>query len=200
MITIGIELNHVVRNINKQLLKYYIKDYHPELDEDEIDENSDVLNDIIKFESQYDKSNFIYINYPYEIFGCAPLMDRNLGRDITKWQHDLSDREDNEYRIVLYSLYEDELTIQSSYFFLSKIGTRVREVFFPKDINEIFDKCDIIITSNQEVINHKDDGVKKVLINKNYNANLKTLCDLNYDTLTDIIQDTEFIDKLNTHE
>lgn len=198
MYTIGIELNHVIRNINKQLLKYYAKDYHPEIDIDEIDENSDVLNNVIKFDSKYEKSNFIYVDYPYEIFGCAPTMDRNLGRDITKWQKDLENREDNDYRIVFYSLYEDELTIQSSYFFLSKIGTRVRKIFFPKDINEIFEECDAVITANKEVINANNRNVKAILINKDFNTEVKENADLNYDTLEDIINDKAFIEKITT--
>ena len=37
MITIAIELNHVVRNVNKQILKYYQKDINPELDIDNIE-------------------------------------------------------------------------------------------------------------------------------------------------------------------
>ena len=36
--TIGIELNHVVRNINRQMLKYYSKDIDPSLDIEEIDD------------------------------------------------------------------------------------------------------------------------------------------------------------------
>ena len=35
MVKIGIELNNVVRNYNKQILKYYQKDINPELDLDE---------------------------------------------------------------------------------------------------------------------------------------------------------------------
>ena len=41
--TIGIELNHVVRNINRQMLKYYSKDIDPSLDIEEIDDKEDVL-------------------------------------------------------------------------------------------------------------------------------------------------------------
>ena len=38
MIRIGIELNDVVRNVNKQILKYYQKDIDPTLDLDDIDD------------------------------------------------------------------------------------------------------------------------------------------------------------------
>ena len=38
MIRIGIELNNVIRNVDKQILKYYQKDIKPELDIEDIDE------------------------------------------------------------------------------------------------------------------------------------------------------------------
>ena len=43
MLTIGVELNHVVRNINKQILKYYAKEFDPSMDWEELDENVDVF-------------------------------------------------------------------------------------------------------------------------------------------------------------
>ena len=95
MITIAIELNHVIRNINKQLLKYYKRDYHPELDIDNIDcVKENVLDKYIKFNSKKERNEFIYIDYPYEIFGCAKAMDSNLPRDITNWMEEMSNRED----------------------------------------------------------------------------------------------------------
>ena len=36
-IRIGIELNHVIRNINKQIVKYYQQDYDESIDLDEVD-------------------------------------------------------------------------------------------------------------------------------------------------------------------
>ena len=62
MITIGIELNHVVRNINKQILKYYQKEFDPSLDIDELDDKKDVLEAYTKFKSKNEKNNFIYID------------------------------------------------------------------------------------------------------------------------------------------
>ena len=131
--TIGIELNHVVRNINGQMLKYYAKDIDPSIDIEEINDKEDVLEKYLKFPSKHDKNEFIYIDYPYEIFGCAKTMEKNLPTSITNWLSDISDIEDKEIKIIFYSLGEEALTIQSSYFFLSRIGTRVREVIFPTD-------------------------------------------------------------------
>ena len=47
MITIGIELNYVLRDINKQIIKYYSKEFDPSIDIDEI-EIKNVIEDLFK--------------------------------------------------------------------------------------------------------------------------------------------------------
>ena len=198
MITIAIELNHVIRNVNKQLLKYYQRDYHPELETDKIDEKREnVLETYIKFDSKRERNEFIYIDYPYEIFGCAKAMDKNLPRDITSWMEEMTNREDEEFRVIYYSLGEEALTIQSSYFFLSKLGTRVREVIFPKDIDELKDKCDVIISSDEKSLTWAKENDKlpvKILSNGNNEADDDDK--FAYATMEDVIEDDKFLDKL----
>lgn len=195
MITIGIELNHVVRDINKQILKYYSRDIKA-LDEDEINTKDDISKYCV-FESKHDKNNFIYIDYPYEIFGCAKTIEKNLSVMITNWLSDIENIEDEDIRIVFYSLYEEALTIQSTYFFLSKTGTRVREVFFPKKSQEIWNHCDVIITANNDIL--KDEiPQNKILvkIERTFNKNIKSKAQLAYSNLSDVISDEEFFTKL----
>ena len=49
MKTIAIELNHVVRNINKQLIKYYKRNFDNSLDDENIDEvNKNFYNSFMK--------------------------------------------------------------------------------------------------------------------------------------------------------
>lgn len=198
MITIAIELNHVIRNVNKQLLKYYQRDYHPEMETDKIDEkHENVLETYIKFDSKRERNEFIYIDYPYEIFGCAKAMDKNLPRDITSWMEEMTNREDEEFRVIYYSLGEEALTIQSSYFFLSKLGTRVREVIFPKVIGELKDKCDVIISSDEKSLTWAKENDKlpvKILSNGNNEADDDDK--FVYATMEDVIEDDKFLDKL----
>lgn len=197
MLTIGVELNHVVRNINKQIIKYYAKEFSPETDIDEIDDKEDVFKTFAKFNSNYEKNNFIFIDYPYEIFGCANTMEKKLAVKITNWLTDISNIEDEDIRIVFYSLNEGELSIQSTYFFLSKIGTRVRKVFFPKNIDEVWDECDVVITARDEFFEREiPEGKKVVLINRPFNEKVKDKAFLNYDNLSEIITDEDFFNKL----
>ena len=197
MLTIGVELNHVIRNINKQIIKYYAKEFSPETDIDEIDDKEDVFKTFAKFNSNYEKNNFIFIDYPYEIFGCASTMEKKLAVKITNWLTDISNIEDEDIRIVFYSLNEGELTIQSTYFFLSKIGTRVRKVIFPKNIDEVWDECDVVITARDEFFEKEiPEGKKVVLINRPFNQKVKDKSFLNYDNLSEIITDEDFFNKL----
>ena len=197
MITIGVELNHVVRNINKQIIKYYAKDYAPDVDPDDIDDREDVLKTFAKFDSKYERNNFIFIDYPYEIFGCANTMEKKLAVKITNWLTDISNIEDEDIRIIFYSMNEEAITIQSTFFFLSKIGTRVRKVIFPKSIEEVWEECDVVITARDEFFEKEiPEGKKVVLINRPFNKDCKDKAFLNYDNLSEIITDEEFFNKL----
>ena len=197
MITIGVELNHVVRNINKQIVKYYAKEFTPDVDPDDIDDKENVLKTFAKFNSKYERNNFLYVDYPYEIFGCASTMENKLAVKITNWLTDISNIEDEDIRIIFYSMNEEALTIQSTFFFLSKIGTRVRKVIFPKTIEEVWDECDAVITARDEFFEKEiPEGKKVVLINRPFNKNSKDKAFLNYDNLSEIITDEEFFNKL----
>ena len=197
MITIAIELNHVVRNVNKQILKYYQKDIKPELDVDNIDEKDDVFK-YAEFDSKRDRNEFVYIDYPYEIFGCAKPMDKNLPTKINNWLASLANEEDEAYNVIYYALNEEALTIQSSFFFLSKIGTRVREVLFPFEPKEIIDRADVVITSNSSIIDEANgSNAKVVLINRPTNKDAKDKAFLSYDSLADLINDSDFLKKIN---
>ena len=198
MIRIGIELNDVVRNINKQILKYYQKDIDPSLDLDEVDEKDDVFK-YAKFDSNKSKNEFIYIDYPYEIFGCAKTMTKDLQVEMNNWLSELTNYEDDDVEIYFYSLNEESLTIQSSYFFLSKIGTRVRKVIFPRDLNDLMKDTDVIVTANKKVVDFLDGkkGIYSILINNNINSECKDKTNANYDSLSDVIKDEGLLNTLH---
>lgn len=192
MIKVAIELNDVVRNINKQILKYYQKDIDPSLDIDEIDDKDDPFK-YVKFDSNKDKNEFIYIDYPYELFGCAKTMNKDIQPDMTYWLANLTNYEDDEVKVIFYSLNEESLTIQSTYFFLSKIGTRVREVLFPRNIDELAERCDVVITANKTVIDELKDSKYTVLINNKTNEEYKEKVNKSYDTLNEAIKDESLL-------
>lgn len=197
---IGIELNNIVRDLNKQIIKYYKKDINQSFDDKNVNYNVTNIIDNIDFKSKKAKFEYMYVDYPYEIFGCAPTTHRNLAVTINNWLISLGNKEDDRYDVKFFSLKEEALSIQSTYYFLSKIGCRVREMFFPKDGVEMWKKCDVIITLNERIIDNKPEGKVVVLINKDDNKNLQGKVDLHYDSLFDLISDTEFINKVRQIE
>ena len=197
---IGIELNNIVRDLNKQIIKYYKKDINQSFDDKNVNYNVTNIIDSIDFKSKKAKFEYMYVDYPYEIFGCATTTHRNLAVTINNWLISLGNKEDDSYDVKLFSLKEEALSIQSTYYFLSKIGCRVREMFFPKDGVEMWNKCDVIITLNERIIDNKPEGKVVVLINKDDNKNLQGKVDLHYDSLFDLISDSEFINKVKQIE
>ena len=201
MLTIGVELNHVVRNVNKQLLKYYQKEFDPSLEIDELDDKVDVISKYMKFKSKKQKYDFIYIDYPYEIFGCAGTSENKLAAKITNWLVNISNIEEEDIRIVFYSLNEDALAIQSTFFFLSKIGARVRKVFFPKNVKEVWDECDVVITANNQLFEEEiPEGKKVVLIDREFNKENQEKAFLHYGNLSEVIDDNNFLKQFINEE
>lgn len=202
MITIAIELNNVIRNFNKQLLKYYQRGYQNDLDIDKIDEiNENVIEKYIKFDSKRELKEFIYIDYPYELFGCAKPMSKNLATNINLWMENIGNIENEDIRVIYFSLNEEALTIQSSYFFLSKIGTRVREVIFPNNIEELNNKCDVVISSNNDVLNWANENKKlPIKVSTNWKVSdddkLTNDYEMTYNTMDEIIEDAKFFEKV----
>lgn len=186
---IGIELNGVIRDINQQIVDYYRKDFDKSFDVESVDLDRVDFLPQIPFKSKEEEDKFMYIDYPYEVFGCAGTMHMHLPNTLNTWHRHLPKTDD----ILLFSLMESGLSIQSSYFFLSKIGCKIREVFFPKKAKEIWDKCDVVITTNKQVVRSKPQGKKVILIKKSDNMKLRKKCDLVYSNLTEICQDANFL-------
>lgn len=198
MIRIAIELNHVYRAINTQILKYYQKGIDENFDEfDEIKPEEVEIEKMLNFENDKQKYNFMFIDYPFEIFGCGKTVDNDLPAYFNEWLENLSDEDDETYEVMFFSINEKDLSIQSSYFFLAKTGTRCRKVIFPKDSSEIWNEADVVITVNENVINTKKDNKKSILIKKDYNENLVSKSDFVYNSLIDIINDKDFLNKIN---
>ena len=186
---IGIELNGIIRDINQQIVDYYRKDFDKQFDVEKIDMDRVNFLPQIPFESKKVEDKFMYIDYPYEVFGCAGTMEMHLPNTLNTWHRNLPKKDD----ILLFSLMESGLSIQSTYFFLSKIGCKIREVFFPKKAKDIWEKCDVVITTNKQIVNSKPVNKKVILIRKNDNYKLGKKCDLVYDTLTELCRDEKFL-------
>ena len=172
MVRIGIEVNGIIRDVNKQILKYYVKDINKEFDDEGVDMDVFNLADHLDFGSKKKKHDFMYIDYPYELYGCAKECKKDLLVRFNDWLDELNNAYGSEVEVFFFSPMENALTIQSTYFFLSKTGCRVREMRFPKDARDVWKIADIVVTNNKEVIESRPSDKFCILVENSENKTL----------------------------
>lgn len=192
---IAIDINDVVRDYTNQFIKCYQKIIDPSF---EISENDvtdfDFMNVFPFIDDGGNQSKELYYKFKYEdaaydLFGRAEIMDRRLSSEMTLWlQNTLRNFDDGKIPDVLFvSPFEMNLSIQATLSFLARIGTRVRELYFPTDSMTIWDKCDILITANPNLIKNVPEGKIVFKVNTPYNKEVKSK--YSFESLLDIIHD-----------
>lgn len=193
---LAIDLNDVIRDYSRNFVKYFKKGINHAFDEESVDFYTNDMEILLPFTSSEQYRRFVYEDYPFELYSKCPIVDRNLGRDLNEWvEFELSDE---DIDVMIVSPMECDLTIQSTYSFLAKIGSRIREVYFPIDSATVWDKCDALISANPRFFNNKKDGKKIIKINKDYNK--ECIADFNYNSLLEVIQDKTFVSKIKNGE
>lgn len=186
---IAIDINDVIRDNISQFIQYYRKaeDNFCELTRDDV--TSDKFDEIFEFESRDEYLTFKYTDYAYELYGRAETVEENISPKLNEWiQNALSDLDDEDIPEVMFvSPFEYALTIQATYAFLARIGTRVREIYFPKDSSTIWDRCDILITASPDLISNKPEGKVAIKIDAPYNKDIDA--DYTFEKMSDVIND-----------
>ncbi|MBP5456687.1 MAG: hypothetical protein J6Y37_09320, partial [Paludibacteraceae bacterium] len=156
-IRIAIDINDVVRDYSRQFSECY-KKYTGNWN-DTPDVTSFDYMECFDFADNDEYVNFRYVDYAFDLSAKAEAMDKMLPYKLNDWlQNTLRDVDEDKIPEVMFvSALESGLTIQATYFFLSKIQTRVREVYFPIDSSTIWDRCDLLITANPKFINSVPD-------------------------------------------
>lgn len=190
---LAIDLNDVVRDYSRNFVKYFKKGINHSFNEEDVEFYTNDMQQLLPFNSDEQYRRFVYEDYPFELYSKCPAVEQNLPRDLNEWLEFSLPADDVE--VMFVSPMECDLTIQSTYSFLAKIGSRVREVYFPVDSTTVWNKCDVLITANPRFFQNKVDGKKIVKINKDYNKDYTG--DLSYDSLMDIINDNKFLNKID---
>ena len=140
--------------------------------------------------------NFVYNTYAFELFGKCPTCSRGLEHTLNDWtEKTIKDLDiDEEIEVMFVSTMEYGTSIGNTYFFISKLGTKVREVFFPTDSFEIWDKCDVLITANPKLLESKPEGKTSIKIITEYNK--ECVSDVSYHSLENFLNNEENIIKL----
>ena len=171
---IAIDLNDVIRAYTANFAKVYQKEYDRTFDEGTVKVTTNDLSKVFPFDSEAEYRRFVYQDYPYELFGKCDTTDKMVASSFNQWMESLKNYENGEnVNVIVVSPMEYGLTIQSTYFFLSKIGCKVREVYFPVDSATIWDRCDVLVTANPKLLKNKPENKVAVKITTDYNVDIE---------------------------
>jgi hypothetical protein len=128
-------------------------------------QNDNLLNSY-KFQSKEEFENFIFIEYPIEIFGHAGLSYSTTFTDLHKI---LFDNPDHNFTLV--GLDELGKAKPASLFFLSKNGFLGNNIKFIKstDIKDQWDNCDMWITDSKNILDMCPENKIAIKFNTTYN-------------------------------
>lgn len=186
-------LDDVIRAKTVQIGKIYKRNINGDIDLDALDFSTNDYQEIFSFKTKADWQKFLYSDYAYEIFGEAPVTTKGVDKEFNLWLIGLQDI-DEEIEVSLANPFEFNSSIGFTCFFLSKIASRVRELYFPVDSSEIWDKCDVLVTADPKLIEEKPEGKICVKINMPYNKDLEA--DYSFDSLSDALKENNMLKKL----
>jgi hypothetical protein len=182
---IGITLNEVLRDFLGQLEYTYEKYIGPiELNEDSV-KSLDLL-DYFEFEDKHQLNKFLYQEASLEIFGHADQIEDNIMNDFNQFIMDIEDDEEHELELVSR---EFDKSIPSTYFFLSKLACKIKNVRFVKEYEEFWDGVDILVTANPIALDLKPENKTSVKIESSYNKNSES--DFTFDSFRAMLKDED---------
>lgn len=193
---IAIDLNDVLRDYTANFGEYFKKGYDKDINLDEIEITTNDLSEVFPFKSRYDYEHFVYEDFAWELFAKCPSCERGLGAAFSNWVTKTITNIDVEepIDIIIVSTMEYGITIPATYWFISKLGCRAREIYLPTDSSTIWDKCDVLITANPKLLLEKPEGKKSVKIKTDYNADCEA--DFEYNNMLEFLSRDEYIEKL----
>jgi hypothetical protein len=174
---IFVSIDGVLRN-TIQKFDYHYKDYYLNSDVESTEDTSnfdysvndsvhnDNLLDYYKFQSKEEFENFLFIEFPIEIFGHAGISYSTVISDLNRLIYD-----NKEHTITIVGLDELGKSKPATLFFLSKNGFMGNNIKFIKreDINDIWNKCDCWITDSEKIINECPKDKIVIKFNTSYN-------------------------------
>ena len=190
---IAIDLNDVVRAYTAQFASYYKRNIDRTFDIDNVDVWTNDLKEVFPFESKQEYLEFLYNDFAYEIYGCGQTMHKNTGSRFGDWYKEMQDL-DEVPELCVVSTGEYDKTIGATHFFLSKIALKIRETHLLLKEEDVWDKCDVLITANPLLLSLKPEGKVTVKIDASYNVESES--DFNYDDLMDFMNEPEIIEKI----
>lgn len=193
--TIAIDINEVIRDYLRAFKKQYNKVVNPYFDVEYDDINDFDLMNIFPFVDEEGYPNpkafnaFRFEDCAFEIYSRADLMERDIPAQLNMWINGTLRNfdEGKNPHVLLFSPFEMDLSIPSTLGFLARIGMRFRDIEFPIDSTKIWDKADVVITANPNLINLTPEGKYSFKINAPYNKGANGTFE--FESIIDIIKD-----------
>ena len=195
---IGIEINGVLRDtIGKleQVYQKYFIDKWEGFDEQDFKYEMTLpvtslnLREHFTFKDDEEFFSFLYEENAMEIFGHAGSTETFTFNDFNNLYLDL--RNDNDIIIVSDEIGKSK---PATLFFLSKFGCLTEEIKFYSNstINSMWDRIDVLLTANPDLLLNHPENVRVIKFNTKYNENI--------DYVDSISTLKEFSDKLKIKE
>ena len=193
---IAIDLNDVLRDYTANFGEYFKKGYDQDINLDELAITTNDLSQVFPFKSKYDYEHFVYEDFAWELFAKCGSCDRGLGAAFSNWITKTITNIDTEEPIdvIIVSPMEYGITIPATYWFISKLGCRAREIYLPTDSATIWDRCDVLITASPKLLEMKPDGKKSVKIKADYNEDCPA--DFEYNNMLEFLESDGNTEKL----
>lgn len=193
---IAIDINDVVRDYSNNFVRYYIEGYDHEFDLTDFEFWSNDMQAVFPFKSQQSYFNFVYNDFAFELYGKCGTCTKNISAELNDWvEKTVKEMDvDEDIELMFVSPMEYGLSIGNTYFFLSKIGTKIREAYFPVDSSSIWEKCDVLITANPKLLETKPEGKISIKIRADYNK--ESEADHTYKDLSTFITKQENLEEI----
>ena len=192
---IAIDLNDVIRDYSNNFLKYYCEGYDHTFNPDNVEFWTNDMSAVFPFQNDRAYHRFVYDSYAFELFGKCETCGRSLTTDISIWMEEIKNIDTDEpIDVMIVSTGEYGASVGYSYFFISKLGPKVREVYFPVNQLDVWNRCDVLITANPLLIENKPEGKKCVKIKTDYNKDVDA--DFTYRDLSKFLTDIDNTKKL----
>ena len=178
---IAVDVNGVLRNTlgkaEEVYQKFFIDDYIKEEGEEDFEYKLNLpitslnLLDHFVFPNNESLYDFLYVDFPMNIFGHAPSVKPNSFNVMNEIYEDLRDNHD-------ISIISDEIqkSKPATLFFLSKYGSLVEKIIFYSKITleDVISNYDLIITSNPDLLMFENPNLIKVKYKTSYNEDIKS--------------------------
>jgi len=193
---IAIDLNDVLRDYTRNFGEYFKKGYDQDVDLDSLEVDTNDLSVVFPFKSRYDYEHFVYEDFSWELFAKCPACETGLGAALSNWITKTITNIDTEepIEVMIVSPMEYGITIPATYWFISKLGCRAREIYLPIDSTTIWDKCDVLITASPNLLSIKPEGKKTVKIKTDYNKDC--VADFEYNNMLEFLSEDGNTEKL----